>query len=114
VADGTVVMGGLDTEWNEELTVGFRAAFIAVFDFSGQLLAERRMLASQHELNHGAVQAVATAPDGGVLAGGFWEHEIYLGDGNVLETTEPQVGQMFVALYDPLEEDPVVDLITTP
>jgi hypothetical protein len=114
VADGTVVMGGLDTEWNDELTIGFRAAFIAVFDFSGQLLAERRMFASQDELNHGVVHAVAIAPDGGVLAGGFWEHEIDLGDGNVLETTEPQVGQMFVAVYHPLEEDPVVDLITTP
>jgi hypothetical protein len=111
VANGTVVMGGLDTEWNEELTVGFGVAFIAIFDFRGQLIAERRMFASQDELNHGAVQAVAIAPDGGVLAGGFWEHEIDLGDGNVLETTEPHVGQLFVALYHPVEEATSVDLI---
>jgi hypothetical protein len=92
----------------------FRTAFIATFDFSGQLLAERRMVASQHDLDNGAVDAVAIAPDGGVLAGGFWEHEIDLGDGDVLETTEPQIGQLFVALYDLVEEDSTVDLITTP
>jgi hypothetical protein len=114
VGDGTVVMGGQSSDWNHDLTAMFRTAFIATFDFSGQLLAERRMVASQHDLDNGAVDAVAIAPDGGVLAGGFWEHEIDLGDGDVLETTEPQIGQLFVALYDLVEEDSTVDLITTP
>lgn len=112
VGDGTVLMGGLVTEFNEDLTASFRAAFISVFDLDGHLLAERRMLASPNELNHGVARTVTITPDGGVLTGGFWENEIDLGDGDVLETTEAQVGQLFVALYHPLEDDTTVDRIT--
>lgn len=56
--------------------------------------------------------AVTIMPDGGVLTGGFWLHDIDFGDGEVLETSEPNVGQLFVAQYHPLHDDTTVDRIT--
>ena len=109
VGDETVLTSGFMTDFTA--FVEQRPAFIAIFDLDGRLLAERRLDAGDDERNRAVATRAIIMPDRGVLAGGFWDQQIDLGDGEVVESAVPGARQLFVARYGPID-DGTVDRVT--